>query len=103
MTDEQLEDGLDAIAGASWTWSIVQTFAVLHAMGDERCVGFTYAVNDYARCGRCDWAISCGDRGDDLARGTFGLAALALIGQTFEEIAFEVERRRFPITAPVEW
>lgn len=104
MTDDQLENALDAISGANWVWNIVQAFAILHAMGDPRCVGWTYCVSHCGRCGRCDWAISADlEGGADRARGTFGLAALAMIGQTFEEISFELERRRFAIPVPEEW
>lgn len=91
---EQLDQGLAELVGADWVWNIIQTFAFIHAArNDDGCLGFTYAIAGYSRCGLCGWEISACDRGEETARGRFGLASLAMIGATFDAINVELVRR----------
>jgi hypothetical protein len=96
MTASTIEEGLDELVDATWSWRVVEMAMFSHATSPS-CVGYTYGVDGYSRCGDCGWEISASSKhGDDRARGRFALIALSMVGITFQLIADE-EDRRYPL------
>lgn len=96
LTDE---DDAILVAGdnlkphAQWAERLVLAAAFMHVAFSASCTGYAIASSGRSSCGRCAWRLSgrLRDVGDE-SSARFALFALAMIGQTFVELAGELQR-----------